>query len=87
MLIAKGAEAYLFKEEWYGKTVIRKFRIPKSYRLPELDIKLRTYRTVHEARMYNEARKVGVPTPIVYSVNLEKTTLIYEYIDLSLIHI
>ncbi|MHA1238199.1 MAG: Kae1-associated kinase Bud32 [Candidatus Odinarchaeia archaeon] len=81
MLIAKGAEAYLYKEEWYGKTVIRKFRVAKAYRVPELDLKLRAYRTVHEAKMYNEARKAGVPTPIVYSVDIENTTLIYEYID------
>ncbi len=81
MLIAKGAEACLYKSEWYGFEVIIKERIKKSYRHPTLDYKLRAYRTVLEARMMNEARAVGVPTPIVYDVDLEKTRIIYEYID------
>ncbi|WEU39726.1 MAG: Kae1-associated serine/threonine protein kinase [Candidatus Odinarchaeum yellowstonii] len=81
MLIAKGAEACLYKSRWHGFDVVVKERIKKNYRHPILDHKLRAYRTVSEARMMNEARAVGVPTPIVYDVDLENTRIIYEYIE------
>ncbi|MEM2109633.1 MAG: KEOPS complex kinase/ATPase Bud32 [Candidatus Odinarchaeota archaeon] len=81
MLIAKGAEACLYKSKWYGFDVIIKERVKKNYRHPTLDSKLRTYRTILEARMMNEARAVGVPTPIVYDVDLKNTRIIYEYIE------
>lgn len=81
MLMAKGAEAYLYKEKWYDRTVVRKFRVAKSYRIPELDQKIRQYRTIHEAKMFGNARKIGVSTPVVYQVDVPKTTIIYEYID------
>ncbi len=81
MLIAKGAEACLYKTKWYGFDVIVKERIKKNYRHPILDYKLRAYRTISEARMMNEARAAGVPTPIVYDVDLERTSIIYEFID------
>ncbi|NVM01877.1 MAG: Kae1-associated serine/threonine protein kinase [Candidatus Helarchaeota archaeon] len=81
MLIKKGAEAYLYKENWYEKQIIRKFRRPKSYRILELDQQIRTYRTIHEAKLLAEARKVGVPTPIVYQVDIPNTTIIMEFIE------
>ncbi len=81
MLMAKGAEAYLFKEKWYDRTVVRKYRIAKSYRIPELDQKIRQYRTIHEAKMFSNARRVGVSTPIIYQVDVPRTTIVYEYID------
>ncbi|MFX0068839.1 MAG: KEOPS complex kinase/ATPase Bud32 [Promethearchaeota archaeon] len=79
--MAKGAEAYLFKEKWYDRTVVRKYRIAKSYRIPELDQKIRQYRTIHEAKMFSNARRVGVSTPIIYQVDVPRTTIVYEYID------
>ncbi|MFX0135685.1 MAG: KEOPS complex kinase/ATPase Bud32 [Candidatus Hodarchaeota archaeon] len=81
MLIKKGAEAYLYKENWYEKQIIRKFRRPKNYRIPELDQQIRTYRTIHEAKLLAEARKVGVPTPIIYQVDIPNTTIIMEFIE------
>lgn len=33
-----------------------------------------------EARMMNEARAVGVPTPVVYDIDLGEASIIYEYI-------
>ncbi|MHA1410159.1 MAG: KEOPS complex kinase/ATPase Bud32 [Candidatus Odinarchaeia archaeon] len=81
MLIAKGAEAYLYREQWNGYDVIRKKRIRKTYRHPALDMKIRKRRTIIEARVMNEARAVGVPTPIVLNVDLKETTIIYEFIE------
>jgi len=81
MLVKKGAEAYLFREEWYGLPAIRKYRVPKSYRVPELDYEIRHARTIHEARLMYEACKVGVPAPSIYFIDLEETTIIMEYIE------
>ncbi|MFX1485620.1 MAG: KEOPS complex kinase/ATPase Bud32 [Promethearchaeota archaeon] len=79
--MAKGAEAYLFKEKWYDRVVVRKCRVAKRYRIPELDLRIRQYRTIHEAKMFSSARKAGVSTPAICQVDVPKTTIIYEYID------
>ncbi|MHA1917294.1 MAG: KEOPS complex kinase/ATPase Bud32 [Candidatus Ranarchaeia archaeon] len=81
MLYKKGAEANLFLEEWHKKKIIRKHRIKKKYRNPKLDILLRQTRTRHEAKILTEARKLGVPTPLVYLIDLKETTLILQYIE------
>jgi TP53 regulating kinase-like protein len=81
VVLAKGAEATLFLEQWYGIRVVRKHRITKSYRVGLLDDRLRRERTIREARMINVAKRAGVPTPIIYSVNLENATIIMEYIE------
>lgn len=81
MLLKKGAEAHLFREDWYGLPAIRKYRVPKSYRVPELDNEIRRARTVHEARLMYEACRVGVPAPSIYFIDLEETTIIMEYIE------
>ncbi len=80
-LIAKGAEASLYLEEFYGRPAIRKHRRPKPYRLPQLDAKLRTDRTVREARLLSVARRAGVATPVLYQVDVDAATIIMEYID------
>jgi len=78
--IAKGAEACLYLEDWYGVEVIRKHRIPKSYRIDFLDKALRGERTIHEARLLNAARRAGVHTPVVLDVDPEESTIIMEFI-------
>ncbi len=79
-LLAKGAEAHLFLEDWYGYQVVRKHRIPKNYRFVEFDKVLRNERTIREARLLSTARRLGVRTPIVFRILLEEATLIMEYI-------
>ena len=76
-----GAEAYLYKELWHGKQIIRKFRKPKNYRIQALDQQIRQFRTIHEAKLLNEARKSGIPTPIIYEVDIPNTTIIMEFIE------
>ena len=80
-LIKKGAEAYLYLIDFFGFKAILKKRIPKDYRHPEFDIKLRQKRTIKEARMLYYCRRIGVPTPTVLDVDIEETYLIIEYID------
>jgi Kae1-associated kinase Bud32 len=80
-LIYKGAEAEIYLEHWHGRLVIRKSRIPKPYRIPELDEAIRRMRTAHEATMMQEARKLGVPVPAVQHIDLLASTLMMDYIN------
>src|SRR5574341_514626 len=64
VIIASGAEAVIALE---GDTII-KTRIQKRYRLKEIDEILRRERTRTEARLISEARRCGVPTPIIRDV-------------------
>lgn len=81
MLIKKGAEANLYLEDWHGRKVIVKKRIPKKYRVPNLDEQIRLYRTIHEPQLMHEAKKAGVPTPTIYMVNLAEKSIIMEHIN------
>ncbi len=74
-LIAKGAEASIYKIN----DKILKDRKPKTYRIKELDSQIRYQRTKKEAKITQDARKSGVPTPIILDV--EKTKIWFEYID------
>jgi Kae1-associated kinase Bud32 len=65
MEIGRGAEAVVTLEGG----VVRKRRLPKGYRRPELDEHLRRERTLREARITSEARRLGVPTPILKEVS------------------
>ena len=60
--------------------IVRKRRIPKEYRHPALDRSLRRDRTVAEARLTSEARRAGVPTPLVYDVDVPEATLTLQYV-------
>jgi len=57
--IGSGAEAVLYLD---GNTVI-KDRISKSYRIPEIDSKLRKARTRREAKVIEKLELIGVPGP------------------------
>jgi TP53 regulating kinase-like protein len=81
VLIKKGAEANLYLEEWHHRKVIMKKRLPKAYRLPQLDITIRTQRTIHEPLLIHRAKEAGVPTPTIYMVDLADTNIIMEYVE------
>lgn len=81
MLIKKGAEANLYLEEWHGKKVIMKKRLPKAYRLPQLDSAVRTQRTLHEPVLIHRAKEAGVPTPTIYMIDLAESNIIMEYVE------
>jgi TP53 regulating kinase-like protein len=81
MLVRKGAEANLYLEEWYGLKVIKKVRVPKSYRLRQIDYKIRRSRTVHEAQIMSDAKRAGVPTPIIYLIDVKRTSIVMEYVE------
>jgi len=80
-LIRKGAEANLYLANWHGKKVVIKQRVPKHYRVLDLDDRIRKYRTYHEAENLYLARKYGVSTPIVLSIDDINYTIIMEFIE------
>ena len=81
MLIRKGAEANLYVEEWYGLRVIKKARIPKAYRLHQIDLEIRRSRTAHEAQILHEAKQAGVPTPIIYFIDVNRAFIVMEHVE------
>jgi TP53 regulating kinase-like protein len=81
ILYKRGAEADLYLDEWYDRKVIIKMRVPKSYRHPKLDLKLRTSRTIREAEILHEAKKTSVPTPTIYFVDEKEAKIVIEYIE------
>jgi Kae1-associated kinase Bud32 len=80
-VIARGAEAVLRKDVMDGQPVLVKDRISKGYRVPQLDSRLRVERTRTEARLLSEARRAGVSTPKIVSVDEKAATIVMEFID------
>lgn len=76
--VARGAEASLRAVDWWGFRALLKDRDSKSYRPKALDLRLRRERTRTEVRLLVEARRLGVRTPILYDIDLEKHRLILE---------
>ncbi|AAV47295.1 O-sialoglycoprotein endopeptidase [Haloarcula marismortui ATCC 43049] len=70
----QGAEATVHFD---GDRVI-KVRVPRSYRHPTLDERLRTERTRQEARLTSEARRNGVPTPLVRDVDPQESRIVFQ---------
>ncbi|MCU4744255.1 bifunctional N(6)-L-threonylcarbamoyladenine synthase/serine/threonine protein kinase [Halobacteria archaeon AArc-m2/3/4] len=75
----RGAEALVTFED---DRVIKR-RLPKRYRHPDLDDRLRRERTTLEARLTSLARRAGVPTPVVVDVDLREATLEFESVGES----
>ena len=75
-LIAQGAEAKIFKK----KDSILKDRIKKSYRLPQIDQRLRKSRTRSEAKILRKASGI-INVPKVIRVDDKKMNLEIEYIE------
>ena len=81
VLLKKGAEASLYVADWHGRRIVVKVRIPKRYRAEELDKQIRSYRTVHEPQLMHEAKAAGVPTPLIYMVNVPEASITMEFIE------
>jgi len=70
----QGAEATVT----LGSDRVHKDRAPRSYRHPELDERLRTERTRQEVRLTSEARRHGVPTPLVLDVDPDEARIVFQ---------
>ncbi len=80
-LIHKGAEASLFYGQWFDKKVIFKHRIPKKYRLEQLDQVIRSERTLNEARALIKVKNYGINVPQVYEIDVQSATIVMKYIE------
>lgn len=80
-LIYKGAEASLFYGHWFGREVIFKYRIPKEYRVEELDKKIRIERTLSEGKALIKVKRYGLNVPQVYEIDAHNSTLIMKFIE------
>jgi Kae1-associated kinase Bud32 len=75
-IISQGAEAIIQDN---GNGIIKK-RIKKSYRIKEIDDKLRTRRTKSEAKIIEKLKDI-IPVPRIISVNSENCEIVMEKID------
>ncbi|MCW4016781.1 MAG: Kae1-associated kinase Bud32 [Candidatus Bathyarchaeota archaeon] len=81
VLIKKGAEASLYLETWHDRKVIMKRRLPKKYRIPELDNMIRSQRTTHEPHIMHKAKEAGVPTPTILMVDVADANIVMEFVE------
>ncbi|MCX6776915.1 MAG: KEOPS complex kinase/ATPase Bud32 [Candidatus Micrarchaeota archaeon] len=66
--LARGAEAELYLDTLLGKSIVRKKRVPKKYRIREIDVPLRKSRTRSEASLLHSAKEAGVACPSIYEI-------------------
>ena len=88
-LVAKGAEGDLYEADFrevyfespnFSRVIIKR-RIPKGYRIPELDLQLRRQRTISEAKVIHEAGLSGVNVPTLLGIWTEECTLVMEKLE------
>lgn len=81
VLVGEGAEGQLFAVTWNGRKAVRKIRIRKTYRHPQLDSKLRSQRTRREAKALRTAFEAKVPCPELFEENQSACELLIERIE------
>jgi len=79
-LIKKGAESDIYQSTWNNNNAIFKIRKIKNYRNLLLDSKIRKQRTLKESQILSQVKSFGIPTPLVYFVNLKKSLIIMQEI-------
>ena len=80
-VIRIGAEAVVSRLRWNGFDLVSKHRVPKPYRIPELDRWIRDKRTLHEAKIIVELKKAGVPAPAIMLLDRSSSTIYMQYIN------
>lgn len=79
--IAVGAEGVVTLTEFLGRKAVKKTRVPKKYRHPILDERIRSVRTRNEVRVIRHARSDIVRTPVIYDVNMSEYSITMEFIE------
>ncbi len=80
-LLGKGAEAEVRVGDYAGVRAVFKYRLPKRYRHPLLDSRLRSTRTRREARLLDRAYSAGVRVPMLLAVYPSLGLLVVEYVE------
>lgn len=78
VLIQQGAEARVYRSDFFGRPTIIKQRFVKSYRVPSLDQKLTHRRMSQEVRSMARCRKNGIQAPAVYHLDLMERSIYME---------
>ena len=79
-LIKKGAEADIYQTRWQTSPAILKTRKVKNYRNPVLDLKIRKQRTIKESQILHQIKSLNIPSPLVYFVNLNDSSIVMQEI-------
>ena len=58
-----------------------KRRVSKTYRITELDRRIRKERTIREATALSDAKKAGVRAPSIFEVDLEDFSISMSYLE------
>jgi len=77
-VLGRGAEAVIISGSFGKVPSVMKSRIPKGYRLPNMERKLTSSRIRNEARMLIGLRSIGIRTPYVLDVDIAKNMLVLE---------
>ena len=85
-LIKKGAEADIYQTKWENSKAVLKIRKPKNYRNPILDKKIRKQRTIKESQIISQVKSAGIPAPLIYFVNSEKSSIVMQEIPGKPVH-
>ncbi|KRZ62440.1 TP53-regulating kinase [Trichinella nativa] len=80
-LIAQGAEARIFKANFYGRPAVIKERFRKKYRHVALDELLTKERMRAEIRGLMHCRKLGIPVPPIYFVDSKQNLIVFGAIE------
>jgi len=88
-LVAQGAEALLYRSTYLLPSIpcALKYRPPKPYRHPILDLRLTKHRILSEARVLAKCRREGVPVPAVYALDEAAGWLMIEWIEGEVVRI
>jgi Kae1-associated kinase Bud32 len=78
LLISQGAEAKIYLTKSASK--ITKDRIPKTYRHPQLDTRIRKRRTKAEAKILQKAAQAKINVPIITHTDNLNSILYMQYI-------
>ncbi len=76
-VIAQGAEAVL----WLDKQRILKERVTKGYRFPELDERLRKFRTRREAKILQKLEEINFPAPHLQEFSDQRMCLTMDFVQ------
>lgn len=80
-MLSKGAEAIIYRGFFLRTPIILKHRLPKSYRLSQIDQTIRLQRLRAEARIMILAWKIGANVPVLLGIDFDNYTLLIEEIQ------
>ncbi len=75
------AEAVLIRTRFLNRDCVTKIRLPKKYRIRQLDETIRQRRTIQEAKLIVAARQAGASTPIILDLDIYNYSFTMLFVD------